>query len=79
MKNTLTTESKYQAYDVPYTLVFDLDYFVNNGTQVIHDCGIYGRIVLLDKQELKCYGLLFKDQGVIRNDVELKCYLYSWP
>ena len=58
--------------------VFDLDYFIQNATEIVNDFKAYGSCVLSDKD--KAYGLMFKDTRADDNDIYMKAHVYpNWP
>ncbi len=63
--------------EAAFNLIFNLDYFIKNATQIVNDFHHYGNCVLQDKT--KAYGLMFKDTSGDENDIYMKAHVYRWP
>ena len=67
----------FAKYSKAINVIFGLDYFIQNATQIVNDFNTYGHCVLQDNE--KAYGLMFKDNSGDENDIYMKCHVYSWP
>lgn len=63
--------------EAKFNIIFDLQYFIKNATQIINDFHHYGNCVLQDQN--KAYGLMFKDTSGDENDIYMKAHVYRWP
>lgn len=67
----------FQKYGDYIRLIFNLNYFLKNATQIVNDFNTYGACVIQDDD--KAYGLMFKDNSGDDNDIYMKAHVYRWP